>query len=89
MVAPLPQFYTGEVSKCEMIGLVREPNNPYDRYAIRVDNIRGDKVGQECVCLQVLGLSRANSKFFKEHKGGWQPLSTKTPGELEGEGKVM
>lgn len=25
--------------------LVREPRNPYDRNAIRVDNLRGEKVG--------------------------------------------
>ena len=29
----------------EYIELVREPNNPYDRNAIRVDNIHGEKVG--------------------------------------------
>jgi hypothetical protein len=27
-----------------MVGLVREPQNPYDCWAIRVDNIRGEKV---------------------------------------------
>eukprot|EP00198_Chlamydomonas_reinhardtii_P009660 XP_001698997.1 SWI/SNF2 superfamily protein [Chlamydomonas reinhardtii] len=28
-----------------MVLLIREPNNTYDRWAIRVDNIRGDKIG--------------------------------------------
>ncbi|KXZ51801.1 hypothetical protein GPECTOR_11g243 [Gonium pectorale] len=34
---------------CAMLGmmvlLIREPNNPYDKWAIRVDNIRGEKIG--------------------------------------------
>ena len=28
-----------------MVVLVREPDNPYDRWAVRVDNVRGEKVG--------------------------------------------
>ena len=30
---------------CQMVKLVREPDNPYDRWAVRVDNILGEKVG--------------------------------------------
>ncbi len=28
-----------------MVKLVREPNNPYDKWAVRVDNVIGEKVG--------------------------------------------
>ncbi|EFJ52656.1 hypothetical protein VOLCADRAFT_115608 [Volvox carteri f. nagariensis] len=39
------RYYNGEANKDEMVLLVREPNNPYDRWAIRVDNVRGEKIG--------------------------------------------
>lgn len=37
---PLPLF-----PPVQMVELLREPDNPYDRWAIRVDNVRGVKVG--------------------------------------------
>jgi SWI/SNF-related matrix-associated actin-dependent regulator of chromatin subfamily A3 len=37
--------YTGVAHPGEFVRLVREPNNVYDRNAIRVDNLRGEKVG--------------------------------------------
>ncbi|GLC34103.1 hypothetical protein PLESTB_000837700 [Pleodorina starrii] len=39
------RYYNGEANKNEMVLLIREPNNPYDRWAIRVDNVRGEKIG--------------------------------------------
>ena len=30
---------------CQMVKLVREPLNPYDKFAVRVDNVLGEKVG--------------------------------------------
>ncbi|PNW72987.1 hypothetical protein CHLRE_14g614400v5 [Chlamydomonas reinhardtii] len=39
------RYYDGEANTDEMVLLIREPNNTYDRWAIRVDNIRGDKIG--------------------------------------------
>ena len=39
------RFYTGIVHRNEMVMLVREPQNPYDPNAIRVDNLSGIKVG--------------------------------------------
>ncbi|KAI7841955.1 hypothetical protein COHA_004482 [Chlorella ohadii] len=39
------QYYEGEVNNNEMVELVREPDNQYDNWAIRVDNVRGQKVG--------------------------------------------
>ena len=39
------QYYDGIVSRKEQVSLVRQPNNPYDRNAIRVENIRGEQVG--------------------------------------------
>ncbi|GBF96868.1 helicase-like transcription factor [Raphidocelis subcapitata] len=39
------QYYAGKVGHDELVGFVREPNNPYDRWAVRVENIRGEKVG--------------------------------------------
>ncbi len=32
-------------SLVQMVKLVREPNNPYDKWAVRVDNVVGEKVG--------------------------------------------
>jgi hypothetical protein len=44
-----------------------------------------------CVCVRNTSsrLFKANSKFFKEHEGGWLPLQTKTSGEVEGDGKCV
>ena len=39
------RYYKGVAHPGEYIELIREPNNPYDRNAIRVDNLRGDKIG--------------------------------------------
>ena len=39
------QHYDGVVSKREQLRLVREPLNPYDRNAIRVDNQSREQVG--------------------------------------------
>ena len=39
------QNYDGVAHPGEYVVLVREPNNPYDRNAIRVDNLRGENVG--------------------------------------------
>ncbi|CAI5971373.1 unnamed protein product [Closterium sp. NIES-65] len=36
---------THDQPNVQMVRLIREPNNAYDRNAIRVDNIRGQKVG--------------------------------------------
>ena len=37
--------YDGEAHPGEYVELVREPNNPYDSNAVRVDNLSGQKVG--------------------------------------------
>jgi len=39
------QYYNGRVSDQEMVRLIREPHNPYDRNAIQVVNILGDQIG--------------------------------------------
>ncbi len=39
------RYYSGVARPGEYVVLVREPSNPYDRNAIRVDNLRGEKVG--------------------------------------------
>jgi SWI/SNF-related matrix-associated actin-dependent regulator of chromatin subfamily A3 len=39
------RYYTGVAHPGEFVTLVREPHNPYDRNAIRVDNLTGQKVG--------------------------------------------
>ena len=39
------RYYQGVAHPGEFVTLVREPNNPYDRNAIRVDNMHGQKVG--------------------------------------------
>ncbi|KAK5917223.1 hypothetical protein CgunFtcFv8_012130 [Champsocephalus gunnari] len=39
------RFYTGVVNQGEMVGLVRQPQNPYDRNAVMVSNIYGNQVG--------------------------------------------
>ncbi|XP_056248921.1 helicase-like transcription factor [Seriola aureovittata] len=39
------RYYTGVVNQGEMVGLVREPQNPHDRNAVMVANIYGNQVG--------------------------------------------
>jgi SWI/SNF-related matrix-associated actin-dependent regulator of chromatin subfamily A3 len=39
------RYYSGVAHPGEYVNLVREPRNPYDRNAIRVDNLRGEKIG--------------------------------------------
>ncbi|CAJ1074379.1 helicase-like transcription factor isoform X1 [Xyrichtys novacula] len=39
------RYYTGVVNRGEMVGLVREPQNPYDRNAVMVANVYGNQVG--------------------------------------------
>ena len=39
------RYYRGNVNNHEMVSLVREPCNQYDRNAVRVDNVRGIQVG--------------------------------------------
>ncbi|KAL9184392.1 hypothetical protein ACHAXT_002478 [Thalassiosira profunda] len=39
------RYYNGVAHPGEFVTLVREPSNPYDRNAIRVDNLHGQKVG--------------------------------------------
>uniref|UniRef100_A0A8C0I9N3 Helicase like transcription factor n=1 Tax=Bubo bubo TaxID=30461 RepID=A0A8C0I9N3_BUBBB len=39
------RYYTGIVNNNEMVALQREPNNPYDKNAVRVNNVNGDQVG--------------------------------------------
>ncbi|XP_031418878.1 helicase-like transcription factor [Clupea harengus] len=39
------RYYTGVVNRGEMVSLVREPQNPYDRNAVMVANVYGSQVG--------------------------------------------
>ena len=39
------RYYRGTVNNNEMVSLSREPHNPYDRNAVRVDNVYGIQVG--------------------------------------------
>ncbi|XP_076604419.1 helicase-like transcription factor isoform X2 [Chaetodon auriga] len=39
------RYYTGVVNQGEMVGLVREPQNPYDPNAVMVANVYGNQVG--------------------------------------------
>ncbi|KAL7426073.1 hypothetical protein ACHAXH_000525, partial [Discostella pseudostelligera] len=39
------RYYTGVAHPGEFVNLIREPNNPYDKNAIRVENLHGEKVG--------------------------------------------
>jgi SWI/SNF-related matrix-associated actin-dependent regulator of chromatin subfamily A3 len=39
------QHYRGDIHVGEMANLVREPSNPYDRNALRVDNLAGVQIG--------------------------------------------
>ncbi|XP_066096951.1 helicase-like transcription factor isoform X2 [Saccopteryx bilineata] len=38
-------FYTGVVNNNEMVALQRDPNNAYDKNAIKVNNVNGNQVG--------------------------------------------
>lgn len=37
--------YFYQVNNNEMVALQREPNNPYDKNAIKVNNVNGNQVG--------------------------------------------
>ncbi|XP_078524110.1 helicase-like transcription factor isoform X2 [Lissotriton helveticus] len=39
------RYYTGVVNNNEMVALQREPTNPYDRNAVKVNNVNGEQVG--------------------------------------------
>eukprot|EP00536_Pseudo-nitzschia_multiseries_P013974 jgi/Psemu1/327386/estExt_fgenesh1_pg.C_6390001 len=39
------RYYDGTAHRGEYVNIVREPHNPYDGNAIRVDNMQGEKVG--------------------------------------------
>uniref|UniRef100_A0A667ZEB4 Helicase like transcription factor n=1 Tax=Myripristis murdjan TaxID=586833 RepID=A0A667ZEB4_9TELE len=39
------RYYTGVVNQGEMVALVRQPQNPYDRNAVMVANVYGSQVG--------------------------------------------
>ncbi|XP_028587090.2 helicase-like transcription factor isoform X1 [Podarcis muralis] len=39
------RYYTGVVNNNEMVALQREPNNAYDKNAVKVNNANGDQVG--------------------------------------------
>ncbi|NXG10598.1 HLTF factor, partial [Sakesphorus luctuosus] len=39
------RYYTGVVNNNEMVALQREPDNPYDKNAVKVNNVNGDQVG--------------------------------------------
>ncbi|XP_064372505.1 helicase-like transcription factor isoform X3 [Dromaius novaehollandiae] len=39
------RYYKGVVNNNEMVALQREPNNPYDKNAVKVNNVNGDQVG--------------------------------------------
>ncbi|NXF91885.1 HLTF factor, partial [Eubucco bourcierii] len=39
------RYYTGIVNNNEMVALQREPTNPYDKNAVKVNNVNGDQVG--------------------------------------------
>uniref|UniRef100_A0A4W2F9X3 Helicase like transcription factor n=1 Tax=Bos indicus x Bos taurus TaxID=30522 RepID=A0A4W2F9X3_BOBOX len=39
------RYYTGVVNNNEMVALQREPTNPYDKNAIKVNNVNGNQVG--------------------------------------------
>lgn len=39
------RYYRGYASVGERVLLRREPNNPYDKNAIRVDNVMGQQIG--------------------------------------------
>ncbi|XP_074860180.1 helicase-like transcription factor [Carettochelys insculpta] len=39
------RYYTGVVNNNEMVALQREPSNPYDKNAVKVNNVSGNQVG--------------------------------------------
>ncbi|XP_078380818.1 helicase-like transcription factor isoform X2 [Oculina patagonica] len=39
------RYYQGSVNNNEMVSLIREPHNPFDANALRVDNVHGVQVG--------------------------------------------
>ncbi|KAE8604306.1 hypothetical protein XENTR_v10014665 [Xenopus tropicalis] len=39
------RYYSGVVNNNEMVALQREPNNQYDRNAVKVNNVNGEQVG--------------------------------------------
>ncbi|XP_030431203.1 helicase-like transcription factor isoform X2 [Gopherus evgoodei] len=39
------RYYTGVVNNNEMVALQREPNNRYDKNAVKVNNVNGNQVG--------------------------------------------
>uniref|UniRef100_A0A8D0GVD1 Helicase like transcription factor n=1 Tax=Sphenodon punctatus TaxID=8508 RepID=A0A8D0GVD1_SPHPU len=39
------RYYAGVVNNNEMVALQRQPNNPYDKNAVQVNNVNGDQVG--------------------------------------------
>ncbi|CAG8521499.1 4910_t:CDS:10 [Dentiscutata erythropus] len=39
------QYYHGIVNKGEAVSIMREPTNPHDKNALRVDNVMGEQVG--------------------------------------------
>ncbi|XP_073437165.1 helicase-like transcription factor [Dendrobates tinctorius] len=39
------RYYTGVVNNNEMVALQREPSNPYDKNAVKVNNVNGEQVG--------------------------------------------
>lgn len=41
----ISDLLSGQVNPGEMVGLVRQPQNPYDRNAVMVANIYGNQVG--------------------------------------------
>ncbi|KAJ7420394.1 helicase-like transcription factor [Willisornis vidua] len=41
------RYYTGVVNNNEMVALQREPNNPYDKNAVKVNNVNGDQLKGE------------------------------------------
>ncbi|PKU38521.1 hypothetical protein llap_11172 [Limosa lapponica baueri] len=41
------RYYTGIVNNNEMVALQREPNNPYDKNAVKVNNVNGDQLKSE------------------------------------------
>lgn len=48
----------------QMVSLIRDPANPYDRWAVRVDNVRGQRVGhlpRVLVCHVSAGVCDVNS----------------------------
>eukprot|EP00762_Andalucia_godoyi_P000549 ANDGO_05357.mRNA.1 Putative SWI/SNF-related matrix-associated actin-dependent regulator of chromatin subfamily A member 3-like 2 len=69
------KYYVGEVNDGELVSLIREPFNAYDRNSIRVDNIGGRKVGHVPKDLAALLAPYVDSKEisitgYVEKRGG-------------------